>query len=401
MDTSKSSNLRDSPSPTRLPRPVIITLKSRLRGFNLGDRAKIIRPRKALLFFVQAFIIIFITFALAEVTLRIYNWIKPQPIFYSTSYNRFRAKPLSPDYDGFRLNSHGFKDVEFNTEKVDGTFRILGIGDSFAFGVVPYANNYLTLLEDELNRNGRHVELLNMGIPGTGPIDYLSLFVHEGLQLNPDMVLLSFFIGNDFEEQSRSLLSYSYAASAVKFLIDFNTKFEGQIIHGDGAYDDNINTFTDAQYLKLEHARSFIFLRQKRPFEHDFIAAWSHVRELKDICDRKGIRFSVVVIPDEVQINDQLKQKVIEAYRLSPESFDFTLPNNMLIAKFHENDIDYIDLRDAFASISKSTRLYKPNDSHWNIAGNRVASEIIAKHMLTVSGVAAPFGFSLDRATKM
>jgi len=305
------------------------------------------------------------------------------PIFYSTSYNRFRAKPFSSDYDGFHLNSRGFKDVEFRTEKAESTFRILGIGDSFAFGVVPYANNYLTILGNELNQNGKRVELINMGIPGTGPVDYLSLFVHEGLELKADMILVSFFIGNDFQEQSRNLLSYSYAATAIKFLIDFHTKFDGQIIHGGGKYDDSAVAFTDAEYLKLEYARSFIFLKNNNRFGRDFTAAWSHVREMKHICERQGIRFLVVLIPDEVQVNDELRQVVINAYGLGAESFDFRLPNDMLIVKFRENDIDYIDLLEDFIPASRKTRLYKPNDSHWNIAGNRIASDIIRQHMLT------------------
>jgi hypothetical protein len=87
---------------------------------------------------------------------------------------------------------------------------------------------------------------------------------------------------------------------------------------------------------------------------------------MNQICVRLGIRFLVVVIPDELQVNDQLQQSVIDASRLPPESFDFALPNKMLTAKFRESDIDYIDLRDDFASISKTMRLYKPNDTHWN-----------------------------------
>jgi hypothetical protein len=358
-----------------------MTLQPALGNGKFADTPWLMRLRTVVLFFGQAFIILFITFALAEVTLRIYNGIKPQPIFYSTSYNRFRGKPFSPDYDGFHLNSRGFKDVEYSTQKTAGTFRILGIGDSFAFGSVPYVNNYLTLVKDELNRDGKHVELLNMGIPGTGPADYLSLFLHEGLELNPDMMLLSFFIGNDFEEQTRSFLSYSYAASAIKFLIDFNTKLEGKVIHGDAKYDEKANTFTDAEYLGLERARSFIFVRNNKRFERGFDEAWSQVREMYQICQRLGIRFLVLLIPDELQVNDQLQQRVINASRFRPESFDFSLPNQMLIGKFRESSIDFIDLRDDFASISKSMRLYKPNDSHWNIAGNRTASEIIAKHM--------------------
>jgi len=104
---------------------------------------------------------------------------------------------------------------------------------------------------------------------------------------------------------------------------------------------------------------------------------------MKHICERQGIRFLVVLIPDEVQVNDELRQVVINAYGLGAESFDFRLPNDMLIVKFRENDIDYIDLLEDFIPASRKTRLYKPNDSHWNIAGNRIASDIIRQHMLT------------------
>jgi hypothetical protein len=337
---------------------------------------------KAIVTFGRASFTAIITIALAELTLRIYNRIQPQPIFYSSSYNRFRAKPFSADYNGFHLNSRGFKDVEFSTGKPEGTFRILGIGGSFAFGLVPYAYNYLTLLEKELNGNGKRSEVINMGIPGAGPIDYLSLFIHEGLELKPDMLLLSFFISNDFKEQFRNWLSYSYTATAIKSLIDLNTKFEGKTIHGDWKYDDDSATFTDAEYLKLEYARSQIFLRQNKHFERDFAAAWSHLQELKIVCDRKRILFTIVLIPDEVQVNAMLKKQVVDSYRLSPEAFDFSLPNNMLTAKFRGSNIDYIDLLDEFATASLTKRLYKLNDSHWNIAGNRTASDIIAKHIL-------------------
>src|SRR5215475_15078953 len=159
----------------------------------------------------DALIIILITVALAELGLRIYNYIDPLPIFYSESYNRWRGKPFAPEYNTFHLNSRGFNDVEFDTRKAAGTTRILGIGDSFAFGVVPYEYNYLTVIEQSLKQGGHNVELINMGIPGIGPKEYLTLLINEGLALEPDRVLLSFFIGNDFEEsRKRKLISYSY-----------------------------------------------------------------------------------------------------------------------------------------------------------------------------------------------
>jgi hypothetical protein len=94
------------------------------------------------------------------------------PIFYSGNPDRFRGKPFAPFWN-FHLNSRGFNDVEFSARKAAGTIRILGIGDSFAFGVVPYEYNYLTLVEQYLKQSEHNVELINMGIPAIGPKEYL------------------------------------------------------------------------------------------------------------------------------------------------------------------------------------------------------------------------------------
>ena len=327
-------------------------------------------------------IIVLITVALGELSLRIYNSIDPLPIFYSESYNRFRGKPFSRDWN-FHLNSRGFKDVEFNTRKAAGTIRILGIGDSFAFGVVPYEYNYLTLVEQYLKQSGHNVELINMGIPGIQPRDYLSLLVHEGFALEPDRVLLSFFIGNDFEEsRRRKLISYSYVASLITYVLERWSKFEGQIVHGGGgAYDDNAPAFTDDFYLGLELKRSTIFWHDNRAFEGDFATALFYISEIKRLCDSRNIGLTIVLIPDEMQVSKPLQTRVIAASGLAPASFDFTLPNRLLRARFEELKIDYIDLTTEFSAHSLNDRLYRPNDSHWNIAGNALAARLILQHV--------------------
>jgi hypothetical protein len=335
-------------------------------------------------------IIVLITVGLGELGLRIYNSIDPLPIFYSDSYNRFRGKPFSRDWN-FHLNSRGFKDVEFSTRKTPGTTRILGIGDSFAFGVVPYEYNYLTLVEEYLKQSGHNVELINMGIPGIGPFHYLSLLAHDGLVLEPDRVLLSFFIGNDFSDERRSRISYSYVASLFKYVLDRMRKYEGQIIHGgSGAYDDNAPAFTDDAYLEMELQRSPMFLRDNRAFEGIFRATLSYISEIKRLCDSRNIGLTVVLIPDEMQVSKPLQTRVSAAFGLAqvslklplpPASFDFTLPNRLLRARLEELKIDYIDLITEFSAQSLDKRLYRPNDSHWNIAGNELAARLILQHL--------------------
>jgi len=285
-------------------------------------------------------IVALITIALGELGLRIYNYIDPLPIFYSESYNRWRGKPFAPEYNTFHLNSRGFNDVEFNTRKAPDTTRILGIGDSFAFGVVPYEYNYLTVIEQSLKQSGHNVELINMGIPSIGPRDYLSLLVNEGFVLEPDRVLLSFFIGNDFEGGRRKLISYSYVASVIAYVLARWSKFDEQFAPSNASYDDDAPTFTDDVYLKIELNRSTIFLRDNRKFEGDFAATLFYISEIKRLCDSRNIALTVILIPDEMQVSEPLQTRVIAASRLAPTSFDFTLPNRLLRAKFEELKID-------------------------------------------------------------
>ena len=336
-------------------------------------------------------IIVLITVALGEVGLRIYNFIDPLPIFYSGNPDRFRGKAFAPFWN-FHLNSRGFNDVEFSTHKTPGTIRILGIGDSFAFGVVPYEYNYLTLVEQYLKERGHNVELINMGIPSIGPKEYLSLLVNEGFALEPDRVLLSFSIGAAFSEsRRRKLLDYSYVASLITYVLERRTKFEGPI-SAVGTYDDNAPTFTDDAYLALELKKSIIFVRNQvtrsqmlatgfRSFEERFAEVLSYISEIKRLCDSRNISLTIVLIPDEMQVSKPLQARVVVASGLAPASFDFTLPNKLLHASFEGLKIDYIDLTTEFSNHSINDRLYRPNDSHWNIAGNALAAGLILQYV--------------------
>lgn len=331
----------------------------------------------------QATVILIITLVFSEIALRIVNKVSPTFIFYDNSYNRFRVKPFARDYN-FRVNSKGFKDLEYQQSKQKGTCRILGIGDSFTWGIVPYQNNYLTILEENLNREGKKTEVINMGIPGTGPRDYLSLFVNEGLPLKPDMVIVSFFIGNDFEDKAgRPLYSYSYVASLAKYLFDLNSKYESAPPTIGSIYNDTERTFSDQFYLKIALERSEIYRKQNPPFQAELSNAMTYLVRMNEICKSEKIPFVVVLIPDEVQVNPGLRARVlqVEEFSFTANAFDFTLPNRLLSKKLEAEHIVFIDLLDEFARTSTQASLYKPNDSHWNIMGNRLAAELILRHM--------------------
>lgn len=331
---------------------------------------------------IQGIVILSISFVLGEIALRTYQYFNPTFIFYDSSHNRFRGKPFSDDWN-FKLNSKGFKDKEFSEKKAD-IYRIVGIGDSFGFGVVPYEYNYLTLLESKLQEEAIKAEVLNLGIPGIGPKDYLTLFVKEGLALKPDMLLLSFFIGNDFTEiQPRRLTSYSYVASLLSYITTLQAKYEGEIVHGQGDYCDNCPRFDEEAFLKIEGDRSFLYLEGNQRFHSLPKKAAFYLSQISAICKKKGIDLVIVLIPDELQVNPQLQKEVIEKFYPDMEegTWNTKLPNQKLTAELEELRIDHIDLYEHFAN-RPTEQLYRLRDTHWNIAGNNLAANIIQNYLL-------------------
>lgn len=102
-----------------------------------------------------------------------------------------------------KINSRGFRGAEYNVDKSPGTIRVVTLGASSTFGYHnPDDLTYPVLLERALNEgcvDGPRYEVLNLGIPHLTSAEIVSLFLAEGLPLDPDVV--TFYEGiNDSSE---------------------------------------------------------------------------------------------------------------------------------------------------------------------------------------------------------
>lgn len=343
-----------------------------------GPRAP--RLKRGSLILRRVTLAILALFVLSEIGLRLYNHRAPNPIFYDDSYNRLRGRPFAPDYD-FRLNSKGFKDAEFRPTKDENTVRILGIGNLSAYTVVPYRYSYLTALEERLNKGGGRFEVINMAIPYISPKDYLALLMREGLDLNPDLIIVSLSIKNDLSGYKEEAKINSYLASYLSSASDRDERYEGQIFNGNTGYNDNQPVLTDEEYLNVVKEGSDVYVKGNNLLQQGVAYAMNYLIRMKQICDDRQIKFAVVLVPDEVQVNSNLQAEVIRASKSSSGEFDFALPNKSLSSQLKAYHIDHLDLLDEFARASGQMSLYKPNYGHWNIAGNRLAAELIQKHI--------------------
>lgn len=104
-----------------------------------------------------------------------------------------------------RINNLGLRDErDYPAEKPANCFRVLGIGDSMTFGKgVAAEKTFLAVLEDRLRARhpDRCIEVLNAGMPNT---NFYVQWLHYQLEwhkLNPDLLVVAFFVYNDTQLQ--------------------------------------------------------------------------------------------------------------------------------------------------------------------------------------------------------
>lgn len=160
---------------------------------------------------ILVFLSTVITLLVAESGLRLLAPNLASEPVTSNQYNFYRYDPVLgwsniPDARGIfsraefsyelNINSLGLRGAGITVEKPAGTRRIAVLGDSFVWGIgAAEPELFTTLLADSLPAT----QVLNFGVAGYSPIQY-HLLTSQVLALDPDLVIISFCLGNDFAD---------------------------------------------------------------------------------------------------------------------------------------------------------------------------------------------------------
>jgi len=132
----------------------------------------------------------------------------------------YELKPnLSVEYQGSRVttNGQGFRGVEHPVERVDRTYRIVGIGDSFMFGQ-GVENPKLTQ-----RRPAREWQVINTAVPGYSTVMEVEALKEKGLAYSPDLVIIEFVL-NDLVMPNFMRLKEPVLSLSKSFLVDYFKK---------------------------------------------------------------------------------------------------------------------------------------------------------------------------------
>ncbi len=357
------------------------------------------KPRKVFLILMPIISIVF-TLVIIELFLAIFHpvpySIERNMFFESDPYTGYRLKPNSVGYfqKGIPavVNSLGFRDDEITLEKPEDVYRILMLGDSFTVGAnVLQEQAYPQVLETLLNtRTDREIQVVNAGVGGWEPFMYAQYFEHYGQELDPDLVLIGYFAGNDaynqfttVEELPTTILGRRVSrGSAAKpltkslvYLHEHSHLIRLLMQKGPHALEftrDDCADFSD-EYLAVQRARMPSHLR--RSAEQESLAA-NGIRQIQRIqhtADESKMPVVVVLLPDENQINPALQDVILEGDDRS--RYDFGMPQSLLTDLFADAGIPTIDLLPVFLADSRC--LYM-NDTHWIPEGHQLAAQTIA-----------------------
>jgi lysophospholipase L1-like esterase len=117
----------------------------------------------------------------------LYGWA------WEPNFRHWNVDPASGALFETVTNSGGWKDVQHATVKPPGAKRVLVLGDSVTWGVVPLEKLYTRQLEALLRRRGvAGAEVIAMAVAGWGTDQQLEALTLEGLAFAPDIVVLQF-----------------------------------------------------------------------------------------------------------------------------------------------------------------------------------------------------------------
>jgi lysophospholipase L1-like esterase len=328
--------------------------------------------------------------------------IETNMYFESDPYTGYRLKPGGSGTYQMGIpgvaNSHGHRDVEVTLKKPAGVFRILVLGDSFTVGSnVRQEEAYPEVLERGLKREyGPDIEVVNAAVGGWDPLQYAQYFEHYGVQFEPDLILVGFFVGNDtfsplirIEQSYQPVRGHLVTPEAASrrlirpqvFLYDHSHLARLLLNRGPLATTSFIrkqcDDFTE-QYLAIQKERMQNHLADSARQRAGAQIAVNQIGRIKDIAG-KSSPVMVALLPDENQVNPELQKRLLDPEQKS--KYDFKMPQSMLIGMFRDIGLPTIDLLPAFLA---DRRCLYMNETHWTPEGHELAASAIFDQLAPV-----------------
>lgn len=335
------------------------------------------------------------------------NSIKTDTRIFSATRN-YTHKPFSSRTNqlgdirtSWFINRLGFRDGDYSFEKPKNTLRLLTLGDSLTFGLgVEGSESFPKILEGELNRNSgldKFYEVLNMGILGYGPVEYLNTYLEVGRTFKPDILIVGFFLGNDsldslwFDINKKAISLKSFPDKLVPFELNEFLKnnsylwlFLLQKYYGwvQSQSVDNIKLV-----FQNDVKAHMLYDVQIDPSGQYMKKSWDlteqALEKISAVAAKNKTRIVILLLPTKEQIiPDEWKKVKTGGHNVDQRLYSDSAPRKIMLALCQKYNWNCLDLQDPLRDQDDLEGLFVKDDFHLRRRGNEVVSKLIFDYLL-------------------
>ena len=350
--------------------------------------------KKTLIINIAVFIIALILILfLLEISLRLFfpqdlNYFKLDETLGYKGIPNMKTAFRIPEFSTIvKLNEKGLRDYNHEYENNLGKYRILVLGDSMTFGYGVENNEaYPNVLENFLNEKESKYEIINAGVTGWNTAQELAFLETEGLNYNPNMVLLG-IMSND--------IPTNYLDKNI-FLLE-----NGKLVKNYPSY--KFSLIQRVKNFLSSHSHLYNFIKTKTGLKtrvtkekeeekerviKTALGIWDNtideakektfllLKEMKTVLDERGISLVVVIIPIKEHIDEKKLQKMLKTYSIG-EEINISKYRLSVSDYLKSENIQYIDLFDPMKKLNKNNDFYYDYDGHLNKEGQTIVAKII------------------------
>ena len=288
------------------------------------------------------------------------------------------------------VNSVGLRGPE--VESVGDALRVLALGDSFTFGIgVEDEETFVFQLADLFDATGQRAVAFNAGVPGYGVPDSVDRLARHIESLEPDLVVLALFTGNDLQEaaqpdagvrgglilrgdqvKSAGLKDWLYRHSHLYVLL--KSAVPSQALE---AMRARLGMSESRRTRRLLHELEIYRLPAGGSLgEQGREATDQALERLVDLAGTHDTAVAAIIIPSLAQIDAERWDLSLRELGLDSGEFEVDLPTRILSEVLADNGIPTLDLSDGMRSAQRGSEPpYFVVDRHWTPAGHRLAAE--------------------------
>lgn len=308
----------------------------------------------------------------------------------------FQGRFVTPEYAvDVTVNGQGLRADRDYGPKSAGTFRILVIGDSFTMGhSVEASESFVAVLQNALAEHapsGRRYEVVNAGVPGYNTAQEVAYLRREGGALQPDLVILAFFVGNDIRDNA---VAADHVVVRDGYLVERNPPVgllpesfrmmlarHSHLYHLAWPLQRLLRRNGAAEFQAERREELAVYATADDALREPWRATLEQLRLFDEARRTAGIpAAALVIIPDLAQVAWANTMSILpEAER---RLYDPASPDRRLMNAARALNLRALDLLPTFQEQPNGERMFFPQDRHFTVDGNRIAGETIADFLV-------------------